>query len=322
VLRTARADADFSPNFQKRLWVSLSLHSTGDKKMRQQLRVDWSREIKMSDLKPALGRYQSYLSKLGFSDQTIESYVFRAGKYLEFVKTDQPTTEDHSRFRDYLQEKKLARNTLNNYGSAAKRYHEMIGIPVNFHFLKPNDTIPYFFNEDDIAKIFGVCHNAKHYAMLMTMFYEALRASELCGLNDEDIDFEAMTIRVRGKWGREDLIPMNPEVACALQDYLKKRPSIKVNGEHPVFITDYFRRWNRMDAHRMFRDYKEKAGIVKPGGLHVFGRHSPASIMVKNGCDILTIKEIMRHRDIKTTSRYLHIGDQTKREKYEQFLRL
>jgi hypothetical protein len=84
---------------------------------------------------------------LGFREQTIESYVFRAGKYLEFAGTDQPTQEDHSRFRDFLQEKRLARNTLNNYGFAVKKYHEMIGRPITFSFLKPNDTIPHFFDE-------------------------------------------------------------------------------------------------------------------------------------------------------------------------------
>jgi integrase len=235
--------------------------------MREQLRVDWNREVKKSDLGPAIGRYRRYLVDLGFRDQTIESYVFRAGKYLEFAKTDQPTPDDHLRFREYLQEKKLARNTLNNYGFAAKKYHEMIGRPVTFNFLKPNDTIPYFFNEDDIAKIFSVCHNLEHYAMLMTMFYEALRVSELCGLNDEDLDFDAMTIRFRGKWGREDLIPLNSDVVQVLQDYLKKRPALTVDGVQPIFITDYLRRWNRMDVYRMFRDYKKRAGVTKPGGL-------------------------------------------------------
>ena len=73
--------------------------------MRKQLRVDWAREVKKSDLGPALGRYRRYLVDLGFRDQTIESYVFRAGKYLEFAKTDQPTQDDHFGFRQYLQER-------------------------------------------------------------------------------------------------------------------------------------------------------------------------------------------------------------------------
>ena len=66
--------------------------------MRQQLNVDWSRKVKKIDLKPALRKYQKYLQGLGFSQQTTESYVFRAGKYLEFCKTDQPTEEDYQRF--------------------------------------------------------------------------------------------------------------------------------------------------------------------------------------------------------------------------------
>jgi integrase/recombinase XerD len=115
---------------------------------------------------------------------------------------------------------------------------------------------------------------------------------------------------------------MNPGVARILQEYLKIRPETKVDDEQPLFVTDYCRRWDRMDVHRMFTQYKKKAGIEKRGGLHVFGRHSPGSLMIKNGCDIITVKEIMRHKDIETTARYLHISDVTKREKYEQFLKL
>lgn len=291
--------------------------------MRNQLNVDWTRKVKKNDLEPALRGYERYLVNLGFRESTITMYVFRAGKYLEFAKTDQPSPSDFAEFREVLQDKRLSRSTLNQYGFSIRKYHEMIKQPITFPFLKPKDTIPYFFDEQDVAKILGVIHNLKHYSMLMVMFYGCFRASELCSLNDEDIDFEAKTIRIReGKGGHEAIIPLNPKVAHTLKDYLKVRPSLKVNGEQPLFITDYCRRWDRMDLHRMFRQYKKKANIYKPGGLHVFGRHSPASIMIKNGCDIMTIKEIMRHRDIETTARYLHISDQTKREKYEKYLTL
>jgi integrase/recombinase XerD len=68
--------------------------------------------------------------------------------------------------------------------------------------------------------------------------------------------------------------------------------------------------------------YKEKADIKKPGGEHVLFRHIPASLMVQNGCDLLTIQEVMRHNHITTTMRYLHLADETKRLKYDKFLRL
>ena len=72
----------------------------------------------------------------------------------------------------------------------------------------------------------------------------------------------------------------------------------------------------------MFAIYKEKAGIKKCGGLHVLSRHSAATIMIANGCDIRIVQEVLRHKDIRTTLRYAHVSDKTKREKYEQYLTL
>jgi hypothetical protein len=66
--------------------------------------------------------------------------------------------------------------------------------------------------------------------------------------------------------------------------------------------------------------YKERAGIKKHDGAHVLFRHSPASLMVQNGCDLLTIQQVMRHNHIITTMRYLHLADDVMRTKYERFL--
>jgi site-specific recombinase XerD len=67
---------------------------------------------------------------------------------------------------------------------------------------------------------------------------------------------------------------------------------------------------------------KKVAGIEKHGGVHVFSRHSVGSLLVKRGCDIVTIKELMRHSDVHTTMRYLHIADSTKHEKYEKYINI
>jgi len=58
------------------------------------------------------------------------------------------------------------------------------------------------------------------------------------------------------------------------------------------------------------------------GGVHVFSRHNPATIMIAKGCDCRIVQELLRHKDIRTTLRYAHVSDKTKREKYEQYLRL
>lgn len=225
------------------------------------------------------------------------------------------------KFRVTLHAKKLARQTINNYCIAIKCFHGMLGDKVSFPFLRISDTIPYYFSQDDVTRVFAACRNLKHYTILNVLFYACLRASELCSLNDEDIDLNALTIRIKdGKGGRQGLVLINDSCAKILRKYLAVRPALVVDGEQPLFFTDYGRRWDRGDLSRMFYHYKDLAGITKRGGVHVFARHTPATIMIANGADLRTVQEVLRHRDIRTTLRYAHLSDKTKREKYEKCL--
>lgn len=290
---------------------------------KKRLDVNWKREIRKEDLKPAVKRYQRYLVDKGLRESSIPMYVLHVGKYLEFSGTDSPNADDFAKFRDHLHDMKLSRSTINNYSFSIKKYHEMLGQEVNFTFIKPNNTIPYYFDEDDITKIFNACSNIKHHAMLKTMFYASLRASEVCNLDDADVDLKALTIYVRGgKGGKDGLVFITDDCAKTLRRYLEVRAPLTIDGRKPLFYTDFGGRWERKSVYRMFMYYKKRAGIEKHGGVHVFARHSMGSLLVKRGCDLLAIKDIMRHSDVQTTMRYLHTSEASKREKYERYLAL
>jgi len=191
----------------------------------------------------------------------------------------------------------------------------------NFAVLRSNDAIPYYFDEEDVLAIFSVCSNIKHLAMLQTLFYGCLRSSELCKLNDSDLNLSSRTIFLREtKNGSDGITYINSECAETLRHYLKIRPQVKTGDRSPLFYTDSMNLWYKNDVHRMFLGHKKKAGIHKPGSVHVFSRHTPATIMVAKGCDIRIVKEVLRHRDIRTTLRYAHVSDKTKRERYGQCL--
>jgi integrase/recombinase XerD len=290
---------------------------------KKRMDVNWKREISKDDLNPAIKRYKRYLEDCGLRASTIPMYLLHVTKYLEFSQTDTPCADDFARFRDYLLDMKLSRSTINNYSFSIRKYHEMLGQNVSFAFIKPNNTIPYYFDESDIERLFGVCNNIKHLAMLKTMFYASLRASELCNLDDSDVDIKALTLFVHeGKGGKDGFAYFTDDCAKTLRRYLEVRAPLVIDGRKPLFYTDFGGRWERRSVYRMFMHYKKLAGIEKHGGVHVFARHSVGSLLVKRGCDIVTIKELMRHSDVSTTMRYLHISDATKREKYEQFLKL
>jgi integrase/recombinase XerD len=246
-----------------------------------------------------------------------------ARAYLVEVKTDLPSPQDAADYHDALHQKKLSKTAMNNFAAAITKYQEMIKKPVKLPFLKTTKKLPYFFDEMDILKLFSVCKNIKHLCMLKVLFYGCLRSGELCNLDVEDYDPKNLTLRLREtKNGTDALSYINDETAKLLNQYLKVRPSLEVDGHEPLFYTDYGHRWTNGDIHRMFATYKESAGIEKKGGPHVFSRHSSATLMIAQGCDLRTVQSILRHKDINTTLRYTHLTDKTKREKYEKFMKL
>jgi len=285
--------------------------------------VDWSIKADVEDFKPTLKRLSSYLRGIGLRESTIDDYVARVGRFLIYAQTDQPSIEIAHEYRDQLISRNLSRSTVNNCSFALKQFYEMIGIKIKFPFLDRNNNLPYYFDEEDVSKIFSSCRNIKHLAMLKTLFYGCLRASELCGLDDSDLDIKSQTLRIReGKGGKDGIVFIRDDCIIILRQYLAIRPEHQVNGNQPLFYTIYGQRYDRRDIHRMFVHYKTKAGILKPGGVHCFARHTTATIMIAHGCDIRIVQKILRHNDIRTTLRYAHVSDKTQREAYEKFLTL
>ena len=220
-------------------------------------------------------------------------------------------------------DRELSRSTINNCCFAMKSFHEMLGQEVEFPFLKRTNTIQYYFTSCEVSRIFDQINNIKHLAMFKIAFYGCLRASELCNLEIEDIDLSRLSLKVRdGKGGKTAMVYISEEAAETLHEYLAIRPDLEIKGRRPLFYTDYGAWYGRKEIYRLVIYYKEKAGITKKGGAHVLFRHTPASLMVQNGCDLLTIQHVLRHNDINTSMRYLHLADDTKRLKYEQFLKL
>jgi integrase/recombinase XerD len=285
--------------------------------------VNWGRTRDKIDLNPVLTRYQKYLKRIGLKENTIKLYIKLIYAYLQDLDTDLPNPNDAERFTNLLHEKKLSGSAINNFTAAIIKYHAMVDQPIKLPFLKLNNSLPYYFDEADILKIFSVCSNLKHYCMLKVLFFGCLRSGELCNLDVSDYDPNNLTLRLRETKNNSDAIAfINDETARELNKYLQIKPKIEIDKKEPLFITDFCNRWTPTRVLHMFLHYKEKAGIQKKGGVHCFSRHSSATLMIAKGCDLRSVQAILRHRDIHTTLRYTHLCDAVKREKHSQYLTL
>jgi len=282
------------------------------------MRMNW--HIKPEDTKAsALRKFQRYLEDQGIRETTIETYSIYIKRLLNFANTDNPTRKDVEEFRASLFDRNLSRSTINNHCYAITRYYAMLGEELKLPRLKIDNTIPYYFDQDEIIKIFESCSNIKHLAILKTLFYACLRSSELCNLDDEDLYLDKLMIRVRcGKGGQDGLVPISQDCTKCLKSYLSIRPEKIIDARQPLFYTDYGNRWNRQDISRMFHIYKKVAGITKRGGVHVFARHSSATLMISRGCSLNIVQKVLRHRDIRSTLRYAHASETITRDWYNK----
>jgi len=151
--------------------------------------------------------------------------------------------------------------------------------------------------------------------LFITMLSCGLRVSEAINLKVSDLcisDSATPTIRVQNlKKNRKDtrrklekvrLIPMNNKLQKLMANYLLTLPPAQ-NGNQYLFPSRGSK-LSRQQAHNILKNAFKRAG-VEDATTHTC-RHTFASQIVLNGFDILTLKELLGHESISSTSRYLH----------------
>lgn len=284
------------------------------------LKVNWNRQI-TTDVNPTIKRFERWLTEHSYREACIESYLKPIKRFLKETDSANPTLEDAKLWHGDLAESKLARSTVNIWGAALKAFYKSRDMELTLPYMKVNNKVPYFFSEEEVLAILNATTNIKHYTMLSLMFYCLLRAGDVINLEDEDIDLKTMSLRIRnGKFGKSAILPIPPACVQVLEQYFQVKPRIEIDGKYPLFYTDHLKKWCLRSIEVIFKQCKKRAGVKSHGSVHVWGRHSPASIMVKHGCDIYSLQQLMRHSNIKTTARYLHTDIATLREKQNKYL--
>lgn len=153
---------------------------------------------------------------------------------------------------------------------------------------------------------------ARNLAMMQIMYMAGLRAGEVVALRRSDIDKEHRVLHVReGKGAKERDVPY----PAALDSHLEKWERIKPRSR-TYFCTVQGAKGGRMSPdflRQMFHRYAARAGIREPGDKkkkvspHVL-RHTFATELLRDGYDLETIKELLGHESIETTSTYLHVA--------------
>ena len=146
----------------------------------------------------------------------------------------------------------------------------------------------------------------RNRALVELVYSAGLRAAEAVGLDLADVDFEREQLHVRGKGGKERIVPLGEHAAHLLARYLHEaRPGLLRGAENAVFVSARGRRLDTSTLRRLF---------AHPHRL----RHAFATHLLEGGADLRTIQELLGHSSLSTTQIYSHVDGRRLRRVYDR----
>jgi tyrosine recombinase XerC len=164
-------------------------------------------------------------------------------------------------------------------------------------------------------------------AVLELLYGSGLRVAELCGLDLDDLDLRAGTMRVTRKGRKQRQLPMSRPARHVLGLYLTdarpellKQAEMKVAGNETalraVFINTRGTRLGPRSVGSLMEKYLRAEGM-RHASPHTL-RHSFATHMLDGGADLRAVQELLGHDSLATTQIYTHVSSERLRVVYEQ----
>jgi len=146
----------------------------------------------------------------------------------------------------------------------------------------------------------------RNRALLEVLYSTGARISEAVGLDVDDVDVQSRSVLLRGKGGKQRLVPIGRPAVSALDAYfVRGRPDLarRGKGTAAIFLNSRGGRLSRQSAWQVLQDAAERAGISASVSPHTL-RHSFATHLLEGGADVRVVQELLGHASVTTTQIY------------------
>ena len=287
-----------------------------------------AREQAPTALDQALDLYLAHLRvERGLTKATLESYARDLREYLDWLgdqgslslaQVSETTVLLHLAA---LHERGLSRASQARHLAALRGLHKF----ANAEGLTPTDPseavgaargarpLPHFLGIGEIDRLLDQPDQsepagARDRAMLELLYASGLRVSELVALPLAAVDSRLGIVRVRGKGGKERIVPVGQRAREALAVYLEG-PRTRLLGarqSRDLFVTPRGGRMTRQGFWKLLARHARAAGITQRVYPHTL-RHSFATHLLEGGADLRAVQAMLGHADIATTQIYTHV---------------
>jgi integrase/recombinase XerC len=283
----------------------------------------------------ALSHFSGYLSAQNNSENTIAAYQtdlvqffdFAArelGKSLEKTAVDEVDLYIIRSFMGKLTDDGLNRKSIARKVAALRTFFKFLsreGVlaenPVlKVAGLKTSHKLPQFLYIEQMNRLLAVpdCTTllgCRDQVILELLYGSGLRVSELINLNREDIISDICLLKVKGKGGKERVVPMTKYALEAVQAYLAMR-----SDTLPALLLNYQgSRLSVRSIRRIIDKLVQKADLDQHVHPHML-RHSYATHLLNGGADLRSVQELLGHERLSSTQIYTHLTRERLREVY------
>lgn len=280
--------------------------------------------------------FENYLKNVRkYSLNTVNSYISDINIFLEYLHIQKLNYKDvnHEVIRSYLKyldEKKYKNSSINrilsslndyyNYLTKCKvtkyNYFEDINRP------RKEKRLPNFINYSEYMNLLATVEKeeneflkARNLLLLEILFDTGLRVSEVVNIEINNINKKEQSIKVLGKGNKERIVYYGDYAKNYLEDYLNLRRNINIVDKEYLFLNKNYTRLTRRGVEYLISDISKKALLRQKISPHTL-RHSFATEMLNNGCDIRSVQELLGHKSLSTTGIYTHVTNEVVRQEY------
>ena len=264
------------------------------------------------------------------SDNTIINYRVDLVEFINFVNDHiDIKKQDVNNYLKYLYDLKERKSSISRKLSSLRSFYNYLvkNNIVEYNYFKviknpkKDNSLPKFVKEEDIDKMFLVPNTrtwigSRNLLIIRMLYATGLRVSELVNVKLNDINYNDRTIRVLGKGSKERIVVFGNNTKETLEDYLNRgRRQVDFHNSEYLFLNKDGNRLSTRYVRKIIDDIIFKASIEMHVSPHML-RHTFATGMLNNGADLVSVKDLLGHESLNTTSIYTHVSDEKIREVY------
>lgn len=294
-----------------------------------------------SKSKEAIEKYRIYLDvEKNYSEYTVNGYIKDIEDFAEYLKTENFGTV-LSINKKNIPRYYLSSLTTNNY-SKKSISRKLSSLRTFYRFLmneglfdenpfddietpKADKVLPKVLYKNEIEAIFNSIDTktafGKRDMLIMELLYgSGLRVSELCSLEESNIDYANQLIKVFGKGHKERYVPMNEYTIKALNEYIqvgRKEILLKKELDDPKKLllnhrgTELTPRGVRVILDNIISKTAENTHIHPHMLRHTFATH-----LLDGGADLRSVQEMLGHSHLSSTQIYTHVSSEQMKKSY------